>query len=50
MPCHRSTTLWALATVLSFSAFAEMLADNQGVKPLRASWATKAEAKPEEYH
>lgn len=45
----RSTTLWTLAGVLIFGTFAEMIADSQGAKPLRASWAAKAEAKPEEY-
>jgi hypothetical protein len=49
MPCHRSTTLWALTSLLCFGAFAEMIVDNSGAKPLRASWAAKAEAKPEDF-
>jgi hypothetical protein len=49
MPRRRSTLLWAMTSVLVFGAFAEMIVDNAGAKPLRASWAAKAEAKPEDY-
>ena len=45
----RSTTLWALTFVLCFGAFAEMIVDNAGAKPLRASWSAKVEGKIEDY-
>ncbi|MEL7115106.1 MAG: hypothetical protein AAGP08_05860 [Pseudomonadota bacterium] len=45
----RKTCLWTVTGVLCFGALAEMVVDNQGAKPLRASTAIKAEAKPEDY-